>query len=161
MNKRIKLTHQTPRGAARMVNVSTKPVTRRRAAAEAFVDVGTDIADRLRRCGGLAKGNVLDTARIAGILAAKATPQLIPMCHPLALDAIDVDARLEGNVVHLVATVACRGRTGVEMVAMTSAAGAGLTVYDMGKSAGKGVSIGPIRLLRKEGGKSGRWERGQ
>ena len=161
MKKRIKLTHQTPRGAARMVDVSTKAVTRRRAAAEAFVDVGTDIADRLRRSGGLAKGNVLETARIAGILAAKATPQLIPMCHPLALDAIDVDVRLEGSVVHLIATVACRGRTGVEMEAMTSAAVAALTVYDMVKSAGKGVSIGPVRLLRKEGGKSGRWERGR
>jgi len=159
MSKRIRLTHQTAAGAAHMVDVSAKRATRRKAVAEAFVEVGSEVAHLLRRHGGLAKGNVLDTARIAGIQASKATPQLIPMCHPLALDAVDVDARLEGNLVHVVAAVTCRGYTGVEMEAMTAAAVAALTVYDMVKSAGKGVTIGPIRLLSKEGGKSGRWER--
>lgn len=159
MNKRIKLTHQGEEGAARMVDVSGKRSTRRKAMAEAFVDVGPEIAALLRRHGSLAKGDVLETARIAGVQAAKATPQLIPMCHPLALEVVDVDARLEGDRVHLVATVACRGRTGVEMEAMTAAAVAALTVYDMVKSAGKGVCIGPVHLLSKEGGKSGRWDR--
>jgi cyclic pyranopterin phosphate synthase len=158
MNEDAKLTHVNARGAARMVDVSGKLSTRRKAKAEAFVDVGPKIAALLRRHGGIDKGNVLETARIAGIQAAKATSGLIPMCHPLALDAVKVDAFLEGDRVHLVATVSCRGRTGVEMEAMTAVAVAALTVYDMVKSAGKGVSIGPIRLLSKEGGKSGRWE---
>ena len=142
-----------------MVDVSAKRITRRTAVAEAFVEVGSEVAKLLRDRGGVAKGNVLETARIAGIQAAKATAQLIPMCHPLLLNVVNVDARLTGWRVHLVATVACRGRTGVEMEAMTAAAVAALTVYDMVKSAGKGIRIGPIGLLEKHGGKSGSWMR--
>jgi len=153
------LSHTGPGGAPRMVDVSGKPVTRRRAVAEAYVTVGPRIAARLREAGGLAKGNVLDTARLAGIMAAKRTATLVPLCHPLALDSVEVDAALEGDRVHIRTCVAAESRTGVEMEALTAAAVAALTVYDMVKSAGKGVEIGPVRLVKKEGGKSGRWSR--
>lgn len=142
-----------------MVDVSAKAPTRRVAVAEAWVEVGPAIARQLRRSGAVAKGNVLETARLAGILGAKRTPNLIPMCHPLAIESIEVEARLVANRVRITAGVACEGKTGVEMEAMTAAAIAALTVYDMVKSAGKGVKIGPIRLLEKSGGKSGRWVR--
>jgi cyclic pyranopterin phosphate synthase len=142
-----------------MVDVGAKPVTRRRATAEAWVTVGRTIAARLRRAGGLAKGNVLETARLAGIMAAKQTAAMIPLCHPLPLDHVDVQATLRGSRVRIVATAAAEARTGVEMEAMTAAAVAALTVYDMVKSAGKGIEIGPVRLMEKEGGKSGRWIR--
>ena len=92
-------------------------------------------------------------------MAAKQTASLIPMCHPLALEHIEVQARLVGRRVHIVATARCSGKTGVEMEAMTAASVAALTVYDMVKSAGKGVQIGPIRLLEKSGGRSGHWKR--
>ncbi len=151
--------HLSPDGRARMVDVADKPVTRRIARAEAWVNVGADIAERLRQEGGLAKGNVLETARLAGIMAAKRTPGLIPMCHPLPLDLVDVSAELVGDRVRLIATAAVEGKTGVEMEAMTAAAVAALTVYDMVKSAGRGIEIGPVRLLEKEGGKSGHWQR--
>jgi cyclic pyranopterin phosphate synthase len=159
MARKSKFSHLAPGGGARMVNVGAKPVTRRRAVAEAWVTVGRTIAARLRREGGLAKGNVLETARLAGIMAAKRTAALIPLCHPLPLDHVDVQATLEGGRVRIVATAAAEARTGVEMEAMTAAAVAALTVYDMVKSAGKGIEIGPVRLVEKEGGKSGRWIR--
>jgi cyclic pyranopterin phosphate synthase len=142
-----------------MVNVGAKRVTGRVAVAEAWVAVGAAIAAALRRSGGLAKGNVAETARLAGIMAAKQTPSLIPLCHPLALNWADVEVAIEGDRVHIIARAAARARTGVEMEAMTAAAVAALTVYDMVKSAGKGVQIGPVRLLEKSGGKSGRWSR--
>jgi cyclic pyranopterin phosphate synthase len=142
-----------------MVDVGDKPVTRRRAVAEAWVAVGGEIAEAIRSTGAVAKGNVLETARLAGIHAAKRTAELIPLCHPIPIDVIDVEATVEGDRVHLVATVSAEARTGVEMEAMTAAAVAALTVYDMVKSAGKGVAIGPVRLRSKEGGRSGRWER--
>jgi cyclic pyranopterin phosphate synthase len=142
-----------------MVDVSSKRPTKRAATAEAWVDVGPAIARRLRQSGALAKGNVLETARLAGILGAKQTPYLIPMCHPLPLDAVDIEARVIGRRVRLVVTVRCQGKTGVEMEALAGAAVAALTVYDMVKSAGRGVQIGPVRLLKKRGGKSGRWKR--
>ncbi|MFB3890564.1 MAG: cyclic pyranopterin monophosphate synthase MoaC [Phycisphaerae bacterium] len=156
--KRI-LSHISRRGQARMVDVSAKVATRRTAVAEAWVDVGPAIARRLRATGGVAKGNVLQTARLAGIMAAKRTPELIPMCHPLALESVEVEASLVGRRVRIVAAVSCEGKTGVEMEAIFSAAVAALTVYDMVKSAGKGVEIGPVRLLEKAGGKSGTWSR--
>jgi len=151
------LSHISPEGKPRMVDVSAKPATHRAATAEAWVDVGPVIARQLRRSGALAKGEVLNTARLAGILGAKHTAGLIPLCHPLPLDAVEVDARVIGRRVWIVSTVRCEGKTGVEMEAMTAAAVAALTVYDMVKSAGRGVEIGPIRLLEKTGGKSGRW----
>jgi cyclic pyranopterin phosphate synthase len=143
-----------------MVHVGDKPRTDRSATAEAWVEVGPDIAERLRKHGGLAKGPVAETARIAGILAAKRTPELIPMCHGLSIDSVEIDVSVEGPRVRIVTRVAAHDRTGVEMEAMTAAAVAALTVYDMVKSASKGVGIGPIRLLEKRGGKSGLWRRG-
>ena len=154
-----KLSHVSDDGRASMVDVGQKDPTRRTAVAEAWVDVGPEIAEMLRTSGSVAKGNVLETARIAGIMASKRTPELIPMCHPLALDVVEIDAELVGDRVHLVARAVCHGKTGVEMEAMTAASLAALTVYDMVKSAGKGVVIGPIRLLEKCGGKSGHWLR--
>ncbi len=156
-----KLSHVSDDGQASMVDVGRKDPTRRTATAEAWVDLGAEIAAMLRTSGAVAKGNVLETARVAGIMAAKRTPDLIPMCHPLALDVVELDAELVGDRVHLVARAACHGKTGVEMEAMTAASVAALTVYDMVKSAGKGVGIGPIRLLEKCGGKSGHWRRAE
>ncbi len=158
-DQRQDFTHLSPGGRARMVDVSAKQVTRRTASAEAWVQVGPEIAERLQEAGGLAKGNVLETARLAGIMAAKRTAELIPMCHPLAVDAVELTAEVLDDRVRLVAEVTCEGRTGVEMEAMTAAAVAALTVYDMVKSAGKGVEIGPLRLLEKSGGRSGHWRR--
>ena len=153
------LSHLSEARRAVMVDVADKAITRRIAIAEAWIIVGDDIAERLRQEGGLAKGNVLETARIAGIMAAKKTAELVPMCHPLVLDVVDVSAELVADRVRLLARVACEGKTGVEMEAMTAAAVAALTVYDMVKSAGKGVEIGPVRLLEKQGGKSDHWRR--
>ena len=142
-----------------MVNVVGKRVTARTARTEAWVNVGAVVAARLRATGSVAKGNVLETARLAGIMAAKQTARLIPMCHPLVLDAIEMVAELVGDQVRLESRVVCDGKTGVEMEAMSAAAVAALTVYDMVKSAGKGVEIGPIRLLEKTGGRSGHWRK--
>jgi cyclic pyranopterin phosphate synthase len=143
-----------------MVSVSGKAVTSRTARAEAWVKVGKSIAKLLRRSGGVAKGNVLETARLAGIMAAKRTSELIPMCHLLPLDIVEMTAELKGEQVRLEARVASEGKTGVEMEALTAVSVAALTVYDMVKSAGKSVEIGPVRLLEKTGGKSGHWHRG-
>jgi len=159
MAERSEFSHLSRKGDARMVDVGGKPVTRRRAVAEAWVTVGRQIAAQLAREGGLAKGNIFETARIAGIMAAKRTASLIPLCHPLPLDHVDVVVQLAGERVHVLARAAAEARTGVEMEAMTAALVAALTVYDMAKSAGKGIEIGPVRLLEKEGGKSGRWVR--
>jgi cyclic pyranopterin phosphate synthase len=159
MARASKFSHVSPGGKARMVDVSAKPPTKRAAAAEAWVDVGPAIARQLRESGAVAKGNVLESARLAGILGAKQTPYLIPLCHPVPLDAVEIDAQVIGRRVRIVATVRCEAKTGVEMEAMTAVAVAGLTVYDMVKSAGRGVAIGPVRLLEKSGGKSGRWHR--
>jgi cyclic pyranopterin phosphate synthase len=153
------LTHLSPNGAARMVDVAGKPVTHRSASAEAWVNVGSEIAAQLQKDGGLDKGNVIETARVAGIMAAKRTPELIPMCHPLTLDVVEIDTQIVDDRVHLVSRVTCDGKTGVEMEALTAAAVAALTVYDMVKSARRGIEIGPVRLLEKRGGKSGEWKR--
>lgn len=153
------LSHLSPEGRARMVDVSAKRVTRRSARAEAWVAVGSEVAAAIHASGGVAKGNVLETARLAGITAAKRTAELVPMCHPLALDAVEVEAALAGERVRVEACVSATARTGVEMEALTAACVAALTVYDMIKSAGKGVEIGPVRLLEKRGGKSGDWTR--
>ena len=153
------LSHVSARNQARLVDVSNKTPTRRTAVAEAWVEVGETIATLLSEAGAVAKGNVLETARLAGIMAAKRTGELIPLCHPLPLEAIDVQAELMGTRVRLLAMVSTHARSGVEMEAMTAASVAALTVYDMVKAAGKGVSIGPVRLLEKRGGKSGVWRR--
>ena len=158
MDKKNAFSHLAPDGAARMVNVNDKSATSRTAIAEAWVDVGGEIASQLASTGQVAKGSVLETARIAGIMAAKRTGDLIPMCHPLVLDSVDISGELVDDRVRFVVTVTCEGKPGVEMEAMTGAAVAALTTYDMVKSAGKGVKIGPVRLLEKQGGKSGHWK---
>ncbi|MFH1681394.1 MAG: cyclic pyranopterin monophosphate synthase MoaC [Candidatus Eisenbacteria bacterium] len=154
-----RLRHVGTAGAARMVDVSSKRATARSARAEAVVLLGDAVARLLDRTGGVAKGNVLETARIAAIQAAKRTSELIPLCHPLAIDRIDVGAERIGERVRIVVEVACHGRTGAEMEAMTAAAVGALTVYDMCKSAAKGIEIESVRLLEKRGGKSGTWKR--
>ena len=155
------LTHAAPDGHARMVDVGAKIVTARMARAEAVVRVGPVIARLLARRGGVAKGNVLETARLAGIMAAKRTAELIPLCHPVPLDHMEVSAELRGAVVRITAAARCRGVTGVEMEALTAATVAALTVYDMCKSADKGIVIRRVRLLEKSGGKSGTWRAGR
>jgi cyclic pyranopterin phosphate synthase len=138
-----RLTHLDGRGQARMVDVGGKPATARSATA-------------VRDSSG-PKGDVLAAARIAGIMAAKKTSELIPLCHPLALDAATVDFAFEDNALRVTARASLTGRTGVEMEALTAASVALLTIYDMAKAIDKGLIIEEIRLLEKTGGKSGDW----
>lgn len=159
MDKDLEFTHLSSNGSARMVDVSGKSTTHRTATAESWVLAGVDIISRLREHGGLTKGNVIETARIAGIMAAKRTSELIPMCHPLAIDSVEIEMELLTDRIRIESFISCDGRTGVEMEAMTAVSVAALTVYDMIKSAGKGIELGPVRLLEKTGGKSGFWKR--
>ena len=152
------LTHLSEEGEARMVDVSGKAVTEREAIAEALVVMPPDVLERLMT-GKIPKGDVAAVARIAGIMAAKKTSDLIPLCHPIPLDAIEVTIEPVGHGVRVVATVRTTGRTGVEMEAMTAVSVAALTVYDMVKSLAREVSVEGVRLLRKTGGRSGTWER--
>ncbi|MBA4388714.1 MAG: cyclic pyranopterin monophosphate synthase MoaC [Verrucomicrobia bacterium] len=151
------ISHVSRDGHARMVDVGRKEVTARTARAQAVVRLTKGIALLIARRGGVAKGNVIETARIAGIMAAKRTAELIPMCHPVPLDFVDVSANLHGIDLVITSSVGCRSVTGVEMEALTAVSVAALTVYDMCKSADKGIVIRDIRLLEKSGGKSGRW----
>lgn len=139
-----------------MVDVSEKTATRRTATAHAFVRIRPSVLKKLPEN---PKGNPLEVARIAGISAAKRTPDLIPMCHPLLLSHIDVDAQVESRGVRIRATVTTTGPTGVEMEALTAAAVAALTVYDMTKALDKGIEIQDLYLLEKTGGKSGDFKR--
>ncbi len=139
-----------------MVDVSDKATSRRTAAAESFVRLSRSTL-RLISQGSLPKGEALATARIAGILAAKKTPDLVPLCHPLLLSHVDVAATMTRSGVRFLATVICTGPTGVEMEALTAASVAALTLYDMVKAVEKGATIETIRLLEKAGGKSGVW----
>jgi cyclic pyranopterin phosphate synthase len=141
-------------GKARMVDVGAKPVTRRRAVAEGRVRISAELAERIA-ANTLAKGDLLPVARLAGIQAAKRTSELIPLCHNLALDHVDVEATLDGHSVLLRATVSCEARTGVEMEAYTAVAVAALTVIDMGKAVDRGMVIENIRLVEKTGGTKG------
>ncbi|MHC4441518.1 MAG: cyclic pyranopterin monophosphate synthase MoaC [Planctomycetota bacterium] len=156
----MELSHVSEDGSARMVDVSSKQSTSRLARAEAVVFVGQKIADLIAERGGVGKGPVLQVARLAGIQAAKHTADLIPLCHPLPLEHIDVTLELIQEEIHIQTAARCTGRTGVEMEAMTAAAVAALTVYDMVKAAGKEVEIKSIHLIEKSGGKSGHWKRG-
>lgn len=151
------LTHLDDGGRARMVDVGGKPVTAREAVAEGFVTVSPRALEAARR-GDAPKGSVLDTARIAGTLAAKACSSLIPLCHPLPLDHADISASFEETGIRIVSRVRCRASTGAEMEALTAASVAALTVYDMLKAADRAMVIGPVRLLEKRGGASGDWE---
>lgn len=159
MTDKVDLSHIANDGSARMVDVSRKEATPRSARAAALVRVGPDVAQLLLARGGVHKGNVLETARIAGFMAAKRTAELIPMCHPLPLDSIEIETEVRDGAVHITASVACTGKTGVEMEAMVAAATCALTVYDMCKSASKGIEIQSVHLLEKRGGKSGLWRR--
>lgn len=155
-----RLTHLDEDGAARMVDVGDKPETRRRARAEAVVRMSPEAARAVAR-GDAPKGDVLGTARIAGIAAAKRTDELIPLAHPLPLDHVDVDASVDAaaGTVTLASEAAVTARTGVEMEAMTACAVAALTVYDMVKGVDRAVSIERVALVAKSGGRSGEWRR--
>jgi cyclic pyranopterin phosphate synthase len=152
------LTHFDDAGASRMVDVSEKPVTVRTAVAEGLVAMRPETL-ALIRDKKVAKGDVFEVARLAGIMAAKRTADLIPLCHPLPIDGVKVDLAPgeDGASVRIVAQVRTTARTGVEMEALTAATAAALTVYDMCKSAERGMTVGPFRLLEKTGGKSGQW----
>jgi cyclic pyranopterin phosphate synthase len=152
------LTHLDESGSARMVDVSGKPVTERRAAARAFVRMSDQTAAAVG-AGNAPKGDVLGVARIAGIQAAKRTGDLIPLCHPLGLDHVDVRAEVVDGGVAIEAEAAVTGRTGVEMEAMVAASVAALTIYDMVKGLERGVSIESVELVAKSGGRSGDWRR--
>ena len=155
------LTHLDEHGTARMVDVGDKPATDRRAVARAVVRMSPDTAAKVL-AGDAPKGDVLGTARIAGILAAKRTGELIPLCHPLGLDHVDLDAVVDAaaGTVTLTAEARVTARTGVEMEAMTAASIAALTVYDMVKALERGVEIASVALVEKSGGRSGTWRRG-
>jgi cyclic pyranopterin phosphate synthase len=150
------LTHIDSDGTARMVDVGAKAETRRVAVASGRITM-TPQALAAIRAGDAPKGDVLGTARIAGIMAAKRTADLIPMCHPLAIDAVNVDFTFEEDAVRATATASITGKTGIEMEAITATAIALVTIYDMAKALDKGMVIGDIRLVEKRGGKSGHW----
>jgi cyclic pyranopterin phosphate synthase len=154
-NEGVKLTHLDESGRARMVDITDKTATARMARARAHVHLGSRLANLIRRTGAVAKGNVLETARLAGIQGAKQTAQLIPLCHPLPLDVVEVEARLVRDGVIIETLARTRAPTGVEMEALTAAAVAALTVYDMCKAASKDIVIESICLVEKRGGRSG------
>ncbi|PZN95941.1 MAG: cyclic pyranopterin monophosphate synthase MoaC [Alphaproteobacteria bacterium] len=150
------LTHLDAQGAARMVDVSAKAATRREAVAEGFITIA-DTALVAIRDQAVAKGDVLAVARVAGIMGAKRTADLIPLCHPLPIDAVNLDLAIEPTGIRATATVATTRGTGVEMEALTAVSVALLTIYDMAKAMDRGMTIAGVRLLRKSGGRSGDW----
>lgn len=152
------LTHLDARGAARMVDVSGKDVTVRTATAAGRVDVDAEVI-RLLRDDALPKGDALAVARIAGIMAAKHTPDLVPLCHPIAVHGVDVDVEVDDQGVEIRATVRTADRTGVEMEALTSVVVAGLAFIDMVKAVDPAAVITGVRVLAKTGGKTGDWRR--
>jgi cyclic pyranopterin monophosphate synthase len=153
-----KLTHIDKEGRARMVDVTEKNETVRVARAEAFVEMSAETVKLLRE-GAMPKGDPLEVARIAGIQAGKKTSELIPLCHPLPLTHLDISIQVIDSGARIETTARTKAETGVEMEAMTAASVAALTLYDMCKAVEKGISIGPVRLLEKSGGKSGHWVR--
>jgi cyclic pyranopterin phosphate synthase len=154
--KMNRLTHLDSHGAARMVDVGGKPETARSATATGRIRMSDEALAAVREGSG-PKGDVLAAARIAGIMAAKKTAELIPLCHPLALDAVHVEFAIEADAVRATATASLTGRTGVEMEAMTAISVTLLTIYDMAKALDKEMVIEGVRLLEKTGGKSGAW----
>jgi cyclic pyranopterin phosphate synthase len=153
-----KLSHLNAKGEARMVDVSAKPTTERTARAQGFVAMLPETLALIDK-GEAAKGDVLATARIAGIMAAKKTHELIPLCHPLAITKATVDFEMQSDPcgIAVSAEVKVTGQTGVEMEALTAVSIACLTIYDMLKAADRGMVIGPLRLIEKTGGRSGSW----
>jgi cyclic pyranopterin phosphate synthase len=152
------MTHLNEAGEARMVDVGDKPVTERVAVAEGRVVMSAELTDRFF-AGDLPKGDAAAVARVAGIMAAKRTAELIPLCHPIALDGVDLTLERSGHGIRVVASVRTTGRTGVEMEAMTAVAVASLAIYDMVKGVERGVTIESVKLMMKTGGRSGTWER--
>ncbi len=151
-------THFNEQGRARMVDVSEKTPTLRTATAAGTVRMRSATAEAIRT-GGVPKGDVLAVAQVAGIMAAKRTSEIVPMCHPLPLTGVDVRFTLRNDAVDVEATVRCRGETGVEMEALHAVTAAALTVYDMCKALEKGMEITDVRLLSKSGGKTGEYHR--
>ena len=152
------LTHVDEAGAARMVDVSAKTITTRRAVAAGRVVTSAEVIGLLRG-DGLPKGDALAVARLAGIMGAKRTPDLIPLCHPIGLHGVVVDLQLTDSTVEITATTKTADRTGVEMEALTAVATAGLAMIDMIKAVDPAASIEAVRVMRKEGGKTGEWVR--
>ena len=150
------LTHFDQDGRAHMVDVGSKPVTSRRAVAAGQITMAAETVEKIRQ-GGFGKGDVLAVARLAGIMGAKQTASLIPLCHPLGLDHVALDLALDDGLPGVTITATCQvtGRTGIEMEAMTAVSVAALTIYDMCKAVDRGMEIGAIRLTHKSGGKSG------
>ena len=153
------LTHFNEDGRARMVDVTDKGSTHRTATAGGVVHLNAETFGLIAR-GEVKKGDVLAVAQVAGIMAAKRTPDLIPMCHPIIITGVDISFTPDEsrNTIEIAATVRCKGETGVEMEAMTAVSAAALTIYDMCKAAQKDIKISEIRLLHKDGGKSGEWK---
>ncbi|MFL0356527.1 cyclic pyranopterin monophosphate synthase MoaC [Erythrobacter sp. GH1-10] len=152
-----KLTHLGEDGAARMVDVGGKAATQRIAIASGRIAMSADALEAIKQ-GNAPKGDVLGTARIAGIMAAKRTGDLIPLCHPLGLESVTVEFVFEYDAIRVAATASLTGKTGVEMEAMVAVSTALLTIYDMAKAIDKGMVIGEVRLIEKRGGKSGTWK---
>jgi len=155
----MELSHLDEKGQARMVDVSDKDITKRVAIAGGFISIRPEVIESIKS-GTVPKGDVLATARIAGILAAKRTSELIPLCHPLPIDQVTVDFSIMDEGIEITSKVVSTGRTGVEMEALTAVSVAALTIYDMVKAADKSMKIGEIRLLEKSGGRSGHYVRG-
>lgn len=151
------LTHIGKDGSAHMVDVGGKPASERVAVASGRIAMSAEALSTIR-AGDAPKGDVLGTARIAGIMAAKKTGELIPLCHPLALDAVNVEFAFEEDAIRATATASLTGKTGVEMEAMVAVSTALLTIYDMAKAIDKGMVIEAVRLIEKRGGKSGHWK---
>jgi cyclic pyranopterin phosphate synthase len=152
----MELTHLDEEGRVQMVDVGEKPDTERVAVAKGEITMRPETLHLIVE-GGVPKGDVLAVAQVAGIMAAKRTPDLIPLCHPLLLTKVDVEFRIdeEASCIEITATVRCRGKTGVEMEALIAVSVAALTIYDMAKAVERTMRIGNIRLVRKSGGKSG------
>ncbi|HET8740709.1 MAG TPA: cyclic pyranopterin monophosphate synthase MoaC [Acidimicrobiia bacterium] len=151
-------THLNERGEVHMVDVGDKEVTTRTAIAEGTVRMPPELVEKFFS-GGLGKGDAAAVARVAGIMGAKKTAELIPLCHPIDLTSVEISLEPGGHGVEITATVSTRSRTGVEMEALTAVSTAALTVYDMVKGLERGVTIESVRLRKKEGGRTGTWER--
>lgn len=151
----MELTHLNEKGRARMVDVGHKDKTKRTALAQALVKLNKETFELVKNQG-IKKGDVLAVAQVAGIMAAKKTPELIPMCHPILISGVDIDFELneEDFTIKILAKVTCTGETGVEMEALTAASAAGLTIYDMCKAVQRDIVISDVELLEKTGGKS-------
>jgi cyclic pyranopterin phosphate synthase len=158
MTDEREMTHLNEAGEVRMVEVGDKAVTQREAVAEGLVAMSPELTNRFFAAD-LPKGDAAAVTRVAGIMAAKKTAELIPLCHPIPLSGVDLTLEQSGRGIRVVASVRTTGRTGVEMEAMTAVAVAALTIYDMVKGVERGVTIESVKLTRKTGGRSGTWER--